>query len=177
MIETPILTLNETQEGVRIEAGFGQRFSYSWDLVANQQEVQAWLDLHLLNCGYYDDNNWFQPAWAMLLRPSAGLAVPGDHKRFIGIVQAPLAGHEDFRVREQRLEECGLSFIRGHNSLLWSVLRWAQAGFSDTEIRRNAYEVGLIQPCILRCQWEPIRAERADIPGLSAILRKQAEDA
>ncbi len=165
MIETPILTLNETQEGVRLAAFFDCPQDIR-DVVANQQEVQAWLDLHLLNCGYYDDNNWFQPAWVYLLKLDAGLPVPGGYSMIGGLIHAPYHGAHDVN---KRLEACGLYPIERHVSLLWSVLRWAQAGFWDSEIRCNAYEVGLVEDFIPQRRWAPI-PPRGDLPDLATIL-------
>lgn len=175
MTDHTVLKL-ETTDGASIEAGLGRGYrTWEEESCANQQEVQIWLDRVLLDSGFYDDGRWFQPAWAGRFKPGADLAVPGGHKVFRALIQAPYI--DESGDTDRRLRDCGLASLGRTCSLLWSVLRWAQGGFSDVEIRHNAFEVGLIQAYIPPRRWEPIRPERADLPDLASILQQQAKDA
>jgi len=102
------------------------------------------------------------------------MSVPGGHKVFRALVQAPYIDESGDTGR--RLRDCGVIDLGRSCSLLWSVLRWAQGGLSDVEIRRNAFEVGLIQAYIPPRRWEPIRPERPGLPDLASILQKQERD-
>lgn len=168
-----ILSL-ETPDGARIMAEANRGF-YTWreDSFSNQSEVQAWLDRLLLDNGFYDAGQWFQPAWVMRFKAGPGVLVPGGHKVFRGIIQAPYIRRDSWDLNE-RLRQCGLIGLssEAYCSLLWSVLRWAQGGFDDVEIRHNAFHVGLIDAFIPPRRWEPIRPERDGLPDRTAILRQ-----
>lgn len=176
MTDHTVLSL-ETPDGASIEAGLGRGYrTWEEEPCANQQEVQVWLDRLLLDNGFYDDGRWFQPAWVGRFTPreGAGMSVPGGHKVFRALVQAPYIDESGDTGR--RLRDCGVIDLGRSCSLLWSVLRWAQGGFSDIEIRHNAFEVGLIQAYIPPRRWEPIRPARPDLPDLASILQKQERD-
>jgi len=174
MTDHTVLKL-KTTDGARIEAGLGRGFrTWEEDSCANQQEVQIWLDQLLVDKGFYDDGRWFQPAWVGRFSTRAGLSVPGGHKVFRALIQAPYI--DESGDTDRRLRDCGISSLGRYCSLLWSVLRWAQGGFADTEIRHNAFEVGLIQAHIPPRRWEPIRPARPGLPDLASILQKQEGD-